>query len=299
MFPLGGTGRYRRAVDRFLRKATKRNDPLETFRATENYKKFEAEIVAGMIAQAKYAAAHISEAKIWQEGQTKTQIEAAASSWLDKHLPPLADYLNYDTVHACLYNAFIWCIQANYERLGLRITKAVDPTEPFDFTLTNKHYINALKDDASYLLNTKSKGYDQTTKSQMVNLIRDRRMVSDTIDELGDQITKQFGEAGVSSYRGFMIANTETARAFGSANNAFMGENGVEKKQWVTAGGNPCADCLSNEDQGPIPVDDNFDSGDATEPAHPNCECYIEAVMPDLGSMSQEELDSLVLWDGS
>ena len=49
-------------------------------------------------------------------------------------------------------------------------------------------------------------------------------------------------------------------------------------KAWVT-GSDPCDDCQENEDAGPIPVGDEFPSGDYAPPAHPNCtECELEYV---------------------
>jgi hypothetical protein len=49
-------------------------------------------------------------------------------------------------------------------------------------------------------------------------------------------------------------------------------------KQWVTDG-DPCELCQENEDRGPIPDDDVFESVDGEvdgPPAHPHCECTLE-----------------------
>ena len=90
-----------------------------------------------------------------------------------------------------------------------------------------------------------------------------------------------------------MIANTEANQAMSSAQQAFLKENGVGTKKWVGAGPNTCAICQGNEDQGPIPIDDEFESGDVTPPGHPGCECYEDAG-------EEIDLDSIdVLWDGS
>lgn len=47
-------------------------------------------------------------------------------------------------------------------------------------------------------------------------------------------------------------------------------------KIWVDNDG--CDDCMENADQGPIPVDEVFQSGDYAPLAHPNCQCELEFV---------------------
>jgi len=47
-------------------------------------------------------------------------------------------------------------------------------------------------------------------------------------------------------------------------------------KRWLTSSDNPCELCLGNEDDGPIPLNQMFSSGDFEPPGHPrNCECYL------------------------
>ena len=46
-------------------------------------------------------------------------------------------------------------------------------------------------------------------------------------------------------------------------------------KRWITVNDNSCEDCQMNEDDGPIPVDDTFSSGDDEPPKHNNCECIL------------------------
>jgi hypothetical protein len=72
---------------------------------------------------------------------------------------------------------------------------------------------------------------------------------------------------------------TELANAVSTSELDQYTEQGVAEKQWVTAGANPCEDCIANEDAGIIPIDESFDSGDDTVPAHPNCECYVQGVI--------------------
>jgi hypothetical protein len=84
------------------------------------------------------------------------------------------------------------------------------------------------------------------------------------------------------------------ARDYSAENQAFLIKNNVPKKQWVAAGSNPCEMCQANAAQGPIDSGDNFISGHLHDPAHDGCECYVNGVGPDLTTMSDEELDSLI-----
>ena len=46
-------------------------------------------------------------------------------------------------------------------------------------------------------------------------------------------------------------------------------------KQWNTTSSDTCPDCEANEAQGPIEIDDTFQSGDDCPQAHPGCTCYL------------------------
>ena len=85
--------------------------------------------------------------------------------------------------------------------------------------------------------------------------------------------------ADMSVYRAAMIAATETARAMSAAMLDKLGAVGVEYKQWIPSA-DACEICLANVDQGAIPVDDEFDSGDDAPPAHPNCRCAVAGARP-------------------
>lgn len=88
--------------------------------------------------------------------------------------------------------------------------------------------------------------------------------------------------AAFSAERAGLIAQTEIAMA--NADGKLSGwkaaaDTGLTlMKGWQTSNDGDCCDeCQANEDQGLIPVDDDFDSGDAAEPAHPNCHCATYA----------------------
>lgn len=72
------------------------------------------------------------------------------------------------------------------------------------------------------------------------------------------------------------VALTETTRAVSSATLWRYARNGVEAKEWMTAGDqHVCVPCNTNEDQGPVPLDVPFLTGDDAPPAHPLCRCSL------------------------
>lgn len=93
---------------------------------------------------------------------------------------------------------------------------------------------------------------------------------------------------GFDKSRADMIARTETAKANGAG--ALDGyraaaDAGVKlKKEWIRASqneGDDCDICQANADQGPIDIEDAFESGDMAEPAHPKCMCTTAGVVED------------------
>jgi len=87
-----------------------------------------------------------------------------------------------------------------------------------------------------------------------------------------------------SESRAKMIARTETALA--DCNGRMIGykQSGLNLgKHWIVADGDDeCDDCANNEAAGVIGLDDDFPSGDAMPPCHPNCRCdYTVALLED------------------
>jgi SPP1 gp7 family putative phage head morphogenesis protein len=83
--------------------------------------------------------------------------------------------------------------------------------------------------------------------------------------------------AGFSQYRAELVGRTEVIAANNRGNLDAYKESGVATgKEWLTARDDLVEEiCQANEDQGPIGLDDDFDSGDDCPPAHPNCRCAI------------------------
>lgn len=97
------------------------------------------------------------------------------------------------------------------------------------------------------------------------------------IDEIASADYAEFSPA-----RARLIADYEIANANGEG--SLLGlkaaeDEGVKlKKEWYPDD-EACPICQANADQGPIPLDEEFESGDDHSPAHPNCECSTLGVI--------------------
>jgi len=116
------------------------------------------------------------------------------------------------------------------------------------------------------------------------------------VDGLADAImampTDEADMGAFTQFRARMIARTETiaAHAAGDAQGLRQAAaTGLHvQKEWY-ADKEACDDCLANMDQGPIELDDVFESGDSEPPAHPNCECSLNGVTDDEGSTAADD----------
>lgn len=82
--------------------------------------------------------------------------------------------------------------------------------------------------------------------------------------------------------RAELIARTETVNSFGDGLLEFGNQTDAVGKEWQDVGATD--ECADNADQGPIPYDDQFQSGDDAPAAHPNCRCSMRLIY-------QNELD--------
>lgn len=123
-----------------------------------------------------------------------------------------------------------------------------------------------------------------------------RTMAQQRADEVADQMNattvkmlKQQGTknpvAGVptlpqdahvlSEARATAASRYEATRAYyDGVQQSFAGTPGFGK-EWITTGDDPCEECLDNEDEGVIPMEEMFQSGDFAPLAHLNCACIL------------------------
>lgn len=76
--------------------------------------------------------------------------------------------------------------------------------------------------------------------------------------------------------RAAMIAKTEVARTIAAASLERFFKGGVTRKAWVIAPSEEgCLVCRGNRDDGSIPLESAFQSGNIQPPAHPGCRCAV------------------------
>jgi SPP1 gp7 family putative phage head morphogenesis protein len=102
-----------------------------------------------------------------------------------------------------------------------------------------------------------------------------------------DRIAAVIMDNPVFDYRrAVLVARTETERAYNQGNLRGYRESGVvREKGWIGAA-DCCDECMQNQGQGYIGLEDNFESGDDAPPAHPNCRCRI---IPRVGAALGEQ----------
>lgn len=105
-----------------------------------------------------------------------------------------------------------------------------------------------------------------------------------TLTEIQNNIRAQAPE--FSAARAEVIARTETSFATNEGERLAWKGAGVEKKQWLLAGG-PCPICedIAAKNPGPVPIDQDFEGSQVkAPPAHPNCRCTIVPVIAESGA---------------
>ena len=129
-----------------------------------------------------------------------------------------------------------------------------------------------------------------TTRDELRGLVTQSEASGWSVATLADKIQDS---TAFSAQRADLIAQHETRTA---DNQGSLGawqaakQNGVKvKKQWIAQGDNVCVICQSNENDGAIDVDENFNSGDDAAPAHPRCECDTEPVVDDSSDSNSDD----------
>lgn len=133
-------------------------------------------------------------------------------------------------------------------------------------------------DPATQLTSDEAALYASIHAGEQVTGINDttQELIADAIEQGIDQNLGVDGTASLlqdvldsmTSYRSRLIATTEMNDAMSEAMLRKLGRIGVSYKQWITA--TQCCDlCAENEDASPIPIDEEFPSGDMRPPGHP------------------------------
>lgn len=122
------------------------------------------------------------------------------------------------------------------------------------------------------------KDFADTTRDLLRGSIIEAEQQGWSNEELAKDLRDNYA---FSKQRADTIARTELKTADSEGAIAGWRASGLKmKKEWIrSANDAECDICESNEMQGAIDLDDTFDSGDDTSPAHPNCECAVLPVL--------------------
>jgi SPP1 gp7 family putative phage head morphogenesis protein len=119
------------------------------------------------------------------------------------------------------------------------------------------------------------KGLNDETRDLMRNTIEKAIKEKRGIPGLARDLRTQFDN--MTKVRSQVIARTETADALEQSFMDRAKDIGVTGKEWIVT--DPCPICEANGNEGPVPLDHVFSSGDMRPPAHPNCRCALAPVM--------------------
>lgn len=112
-------------------------------------------------------------------------------------------------------------------------------------------------------------GFADTTIERLRNSIADAWDEGGNFDQIVGAIKGTMED--FSTTRAEMIAQTEANDAYNTGRMAMAAELDMDEKAWDPAG-DACEEiCQPNADQGWIPIDEDFESGDDAPTAHPNC----------------------------
>jgi hypothetical protein len=152
--------------------------------------------------------------------------------------------------------------------------------------------------------------YAETRAAELVSLEGDESLVTSTRAMIRDTIANGLEENigtpaiadelrqsyGFSELRAETIATTEVSMANAHAKktawDALDNEGAELVKEWfISADEGVCPLCEGNADEGEIPYDQDFSSGDEMEPGHPRCRCAVAVRVVDPGNSAAETAD--------
>lgn len=113
-----------------------------------------------------------------------------------------------------------------------------------------------------------------TTKQRLRDAIAQAVESGGTADDIVEAIEQTVDD--FSTVRANMIAQTEVNDAYNASRSMVARGAGLNEKRWITESSAPCPECILNEAEGWIPIDENFPSGDDQPTAHPNCYCSLD-----------------------
>jgi phosphohistidine phosphatase SixA len=112
------------------------------------------------------------------------------------------------------------------------------------------------------------------TKSRLRSAIAESVASGGTAEDIEAAITDTIEE--FSDARARLVAQTEINQAYNWSRTELAKTANLTEKSWVTENPAACIECVANEAQGWIPIDEEFQSGDQFPVAHPGCFCSTD-----------------------
>lgn len=164
----------------------------------------------------------------------------------------------------------------NTEGYKAGIAAASDTGLAISFTVGHPEAVKWLEDHAGEMV----KGIDDTTRNVIGDIVTRGVEQGTSYSAIEREIAGKYQE--FTDYRSHMIAVNEVGTAYGegkraSIENTMVAQGLDMEKSWEDMGDDlVCPDCQANADDGWIPFDDQFSSGDDCEPHDPNCRCNVQ-----------------------
>ncbi|MBI4128605.1 MAG: hypothetical protein HY460_01015 [Parcubacteria group bacterium] len=199
------------------------------------------------------------------ETEFTSQQKQIIANIVKNQLEPLENFID----DAAILVFFVWA----YNIGGDSFLKALGV--PLEFDLRSPGKIAALGGKTQLLI----QGLDATTHDFIAGKISEGIESGFTADEIADSIRSVIPETYKS--RAETIARTGMAQMINTGQFEAAARNGAMRKAWITQGADD--ECGDNEDEGMIGMDEAFLSGDLVPPAHPNCRCFLDYDVLDMG----------------
>lgn len=164
-------------------------------------------------------------------------------------------------------------VKASILTAGREIVTQVSASVAFD--LLNPRVVTWMRDHAvenATLINNTVK--DEVRKRLLVGVEN-----GDSTTDIAKSIEQFFDREG--EWRALRIARTEVIKGYAEGSMEGMRQSGVVRaKRWLTANDDRVEEeCMHNQADGEIGLEDAFSSGHSAPPVHPNCRCTLTWVV--------------------
>ena len=237
----------------------------------------------------------------WQHAHPEqtTITRAQARDWAKIHIHPKTAEIQSELRQ--IY-AIGWTLGTDVGKAALAhafLSKADDPENLISYLNTDWTTWEPGNHPAEYLVRPPG-ALEELIRSRGFKMSQD--LTSTTLDRIGTKLADALA-LGASSTdlgeylsdvisdpsRALTIATTEMNASMSAASLNTYDEYGVAQKEWLSL--DACDLCQANDDDGPIPLGDEFSSGDMAPPGHPNCRCSILPVVDGV-EMTDQTVDA-------